>query len=59
MKIKELMQISKEDLLKRMKEEREKLRLLRFDLAAGKVKNVKEVREIRKDIARIQTLLKI
>ena len=58
MKFKELMQISKEDLSKRAKENREKLRQLRFDLAAGKVKNVREIRHIKKDIARIMTLLK-
>jgi ribosomal protein L29 len=40
------------------KESREKLRTLRFDLAAGKVKNVAELHELKKKIARIQTFLK-
>jgi ribosomal protein L29 len=35
----------------------EKLRALRFDLAAGKVKNVNEVRETRKKIARAKTFI--
>ena len=35
----------------------EKLRALRFDLASGKVKNVNEVRETRKKIARAKTFL--
>jgi len=35
----------------------EKLRALRFDLAAGKVKNVNEVRETRKKIARANTFI--
>ena len=35
----------------------EKLRALRFDLAAGKVKNVKELHHTRKTIARAKTFL--
>lgn len=58
MKIKELRQKSKEGLEKEAKEKRERLRALRFDLAAGKVKNVREIRQIKKDVARILTLLK-
>ena len=54
----DLRQKSKKELEIFLKEEREKLRQLRFDLAAGKVKNVKGVRKIRKEIARILTLLK-
>ena len=41
-----------------VKESRERLRILRFDLASGKVKNVREVRKVKKDIARILTILK-
>jgi len=37
---------------------RNKLRALRFDLASGKIKNVREVRKIKRDIARILTILK-
>ncbi len=58
MKIAELKQKSMEELKKFEQEKRERLRVLRFDLAAGKVKNVKEIRAIKKDIARILTLLK-
>jgi len=36
----------------------EKLRALRFDLAAGKVKNVNELRTLRKNIARMQTFIR-
>ena len=43
---------------KLLRESRERLRLLRFDLAAGKVKNVGELRALRKDIARIMTFIK-
>ena len=38
-------------------ESTERLRALRFDLAAGKVKNVAELREVRKRIARAKTFI--
>lgn len=57
MKIKELKTLSNEELAKKIKDARERLRQLRFDLAAGKVKNVREIRQTRKEIARIKTLL--
>ena len=37
----------------------EKLRALRFDLAAGKVKNVNELHQTRKKIARMKTFTHI
>jgi large subunit ribosomal protein L29 len=58
MEIKELRRKTKEGLEREAKEKRERLRSLRFDLAAGKVKNVREIRQIKKDIARILTLIK-
>ncbi|PIP25098.1 MAG: 50S ribosomal protein L29 [Candidatus Nealsonbacteria bacterium CG23_combo_of_CG06-09_8_20_14_all_36_12] len=58
MKFSELHQRPKPELQKLLAENREKLRQLRFDLASGKVKNVREIRKIKKDIARILTLLK-
>ena len=54
----ELRQKSKGELEKSLPELRERLRALKFDLASGKVKNVREIRQIKKDIARILTLLK-
>jgi len=58
MRIKEIRQKSEKELQKLLQDSREKLRQLRFDLASGKVKNVREIRQIRKDIARILTILK-
>lgn len=58
MDIKELKQLNKEELVKKSQDDREKLRQMRFDLAGGKVKDVREIREIKKEIARIMTLLK-
>ncbi|MCR4275430.1 MAG: 50S ribosomal protein L29 [Candidatus Wolfebacteria bacterium] len=46
------------ELEKKLPEFREKLRSLSFDLAAGKVKNAREIKEIKKAIARILTILK-
>lgn len=36
---------------------REKLRKLKFDLSAGKVKNIREIKETKKMIARILTFM--
>jgi len=58
MKIAELRQKTKQDLESLLKESREKLRQLYFDLSAGKVKNVREIRKIKKEIAQILTLIK-
>ena len=46
------------ELQKLLKENRERLRVLRFDLAAGKVKNVNELHTVKKTIARVLTFLK-
>lgn len=58
MKISELRQKPKKELEKTLIESREKLRQLRFDLASGKIKNVREIRMIKKDIARMLTILR-
>jgi len=57
MKTNELKQKSINELEKILQERREKLRQLNFDLASGKVKNVRSVRKTKKDIARILTIL--
>ena len=59
METEELRQKSKDELKKIVQDSRERLRQLRFDLAAGKVKNVREIRKIKKEIARILTILRI
>jgi len=40
-----------------LSESQKKLRELRFNLASGKVKNVRTIRVLKKDIARILTIL--
>ncbi|MBL7150102.1 MAG: 50S ribosomal protein L29 [Candidatus Pacebacteria bacterium] len=58
MKIIELSQKPKNELQILLSEKRERLRQLRFNISSGKVKNVREIRMIKKDIARVLTLLK-
>jgi len=55
MKGQELTQKSIEELKELLKEKQEKLYQMSFDLSSGKVKNVKEIRGAKKDIARIMT----
>jgi len=57
-KIKELKRKSNQELQQTLINLRDKLRELRFNLAGGKVKNIKEIRGTKRDIARILTLLK-
>jgi large subunit ribosomal protein L29 len=58
MKIAELRQKTKQDLEILLRDSREKLRQLYFNLSAGKVKNVREIRKIKKEIAQILTLIR-
>lgn len=58
MKITELKSLSKQELEKILSEKREELRLFRFKIAKGNVKNVKQARELKKDAARVLTVLK-
>jgi len=58
MKPRELRQKPKDELNKLLEEKRNHLLVLRFDLAGGRVKNIREIREAKKDVARILTLLK-
>jgi len=51
-------QVSEETLKSNLRDLREKLRSLRFLSVSGKLKNVCEIKELRKDIARLLTILK-
>ena len=57
MKIAELRRKTKPELKKILEDNGEKLRQLRFDLSAGKVKNVREIRRIKREVAQILTLI--
>jgi len=58
MKIVEIRKKSRTELKNILQDLRNKLRALRFDLASGKVKSVRDIRKTRRDIARILTILK-
>ncbi len=45
------------ELQKNLADYRERLRNLKFDLAKGKVKNIREIKEVKKNIARILTII--
>ncbi|HKM40819.1 MAG: 50S ribosomal protein L29 [Patescibacteria group bacterium] len=57
MDLKDLSTKSETELHKILAEQREKLRDLRFKDSSRQLKNVREIRLIKKDIARILTLL--
>lgn len=45
------------ELQKDLADYRERLRKLKFDLSQGKVKNIREIREVKKTIAGILTII--
>ncbi len=57
MKIKELRQKKIADLHKLLKSNREELRSLRFSISSEQEKNVRKMRDVKKDIAKILTIL--
>lgn len=57
MKAKELRNFSIEELRKKESELRRELFNLRFQLAKGELQNVKRIKAVKKDIARILTII--
>ncbi len=57
MKIKELNNKTTKELKNLLIESQHKLGQLKFDLASKKLKNVKQIKELRRDVARILTIL--
>ncbi|OGG37659.1 50S ribosomal protein L29 [Candidatus Jorgensenbacteria bacterium GWA1_54_12] len=49
--------LPREELMKRLATEQERLRTLRFDLSLGKVSNVRDLIEAKRMIARLMTIL--
>lgn len=58
MKAKEYREMTKEQLEKELNERRAELCQLRFDVSARQTKNYKKVSGVKKDIARMATILK-
>ncbi|MDD5551996.1 MAG: 50S ribosomal protein L29 [Candidatus Pacebacteria bacterium] len=59
MKIKEIEKKPEKERQQLLQEKRERLRQINFSIATGKVKNVREIRLIKRDIARILTVVDI
>ncbi len=57
MKIKELRQKTDKELKELLEQDRHKLGQLKFELASKKLKNHRQIRELRKEIARVLTIL--
>jgi len=58
MDIKELAKRVRKELERNLAESRNKLAKMRFDISAKQIKNHREIRKVKKDIARILTILK-
>jgi len=57
MKVQELRKKDKKELEKSVQDLRKKLSELRFKFSSNKLKNVKEINNLKKEIARILTIL--
>ena len=58
MKAKELVGLSTEDLLEKEADYRQELFNLRFQLATGQLENTARIKTVRKNIARVKTVLR-
>lgn len=58
MKAKELLELSTEELLNKESEYRQELFNLRFQLATGQLENTAQIKTVRKNIARVKTVLR-
>ncbi len=58
MEIEEIRKKTKSDLKDLLLKKREELRKANFSIRSGKIKNIKSISKIKKDIARILTILK-
>ncbi|QBS37024.1 50S ribosomal protein L29 [Thermaerobacter sp. FW80] len=56
MKARELRELSDEELAKKLRELKEELFNLRFQAATGQLDNPMRLRQVRRDIARVQTI---
>jgi len=58
MKIKEIRELSNEEILKKIEEYKEELFNLRFSQATGTLEKPSRIRELRKQVARMKTILR-
>lgn len=58
MKARELRQMSDEELAKKLDDSKDELFRLRFQLATGQLDNPMRIREVRRTIARLKTIIR-
>ena len=58
MKVKEIRDLTTEELNQKEKELKKELFILRFQLATGQLENPKTISQVRKDIARVKTIVR-
>lgn len=58
MKVKELRELTVDELNKKMNENKDELFKLRFQLATGQLDNPMRIKEVRKNIARVKTIMR-
>ncbi len=58
LKVGELRELSQEEIQGRLDETKEELFNLRFQNATGQLDNYKRIRELKRDVARIKTILR-
>ena len=58
MDIKEIRELSTEDLLKKIEESKEELFNLRFSQATGNLEKPSRIHNLRKDVARMKTIIR-
>ncbi len=58
MKIKDVQELNEQELEEKVKELKEELFNLRFQQATGQLDNVMRIKEVRRDIARVKTVLR-
>ena len=58
MKIKDVHELNEQELEDKVKELKEELFNLRFQQATGQLDNVMRIKEVRRDIARVKTVLR-
>ncbi len=58
MKAKELRELTDQELVKKLNDAKDELFRLRFQLATGQLDNYMRIREVRKNIARVKTVMR-
>jgi large subunit ribosomal protein L29 len=58
LKVSELRELGRDDVERKLEETKEELFNLRFQNATGQLDNYKRIRDLKRDVARIKTLLR-